>query len=114
MNKLPKQTWKDFFKDSRGNFTVYSVVSLLAGLTIVTAPLITRIFKWQLLTRDETVSLVFIYCIVALSDSLLAIFINKMPSMLKVDTANVDINTEAVEEPIEDPTTTENQENVNA
>lgn len=79
-----RRDWTDFFRDSRDIFSAFTVISLLAGFTLVTAPLVCRLMAWPLLTREETGALVLVYCISALSDALLGIYLNKLPSTLNI------------------------------
>ena len=76
----------EFLQDARGVFSAFTFISLLAGFTIVTAPLVCRLFAWQPLTKDETYSLVLIYVISALSDAMLGVFLNKLPGTINLNT----------------------------
>lgn len=76
---------REFFEDARGVFSAFTVISLGAGLTIVTAPLVCRLLGWPTLTRDEQGCLTLIYCISALSDALLGIYLNKAPDTVALN-----------------------------
>ncbi|TVT43129.1 hypothetical protein FNT36_03280 [Hymenobacter setariae] len=73
---------REFFEDARGHFNAFTLIALTAGITLATAPLVCRIMTWPTLNRDEISALSLVYCISALGDYLLGIFLNKMPSTL--------------------------------
>ena len=80
----------DFFKDARGVFNAFTLVALWAGLTLVTAPMVCRILGWKELSREEVSALTLLYCIAALGDALLGVYLNKMPATLNLDTGGGD------------------------
>jgi hypothetical protein len=73
---------REFFQDARGNFNAFTLIALTAGITLATAPLVCRLMSWATLNRDEISALSLVYCISALGDYLLGIFLHKMPSTL--------------------------------
>ena len=79
-------TWSEFFKDARGALSAFTLISLFAGLTIVSAPLVCRVLGWAPLNRDEMGCLTLLYVISALGDALLGIFLNKLPGTINLDT----------------------------
>lgn len=85
----------DFLKDARGVFNAFTLTALLAGFTLVTAPLVCRLLGWATLTHDETGYLSLLYCIAALGDAALGIFLNKLPSTVSVDTGGGDASLSA-------------------
>ncbi|QNE39001.1 hypothetical protein F1C16_05245 [Hymenobacter sp. NBH84] len=93
---INKNNLSEFFKDAQGRFNVYSVISLLSGFTLVSSPLVIRLFKWPLLIDNEFYSLTFIYCIAVLSEHLLVAVINKMPGPINVNKADT-VNIESVD-----------------
>lgn len=80
----------EFLQDARGMFNVFTLISLWAGVTLVTAPLVCRLRGWAALTHEEISALVLVYCISALGDYLLSIFLNKLPSSLTLNTEGGD------------------------
>jgi hypothetical protein len=84
--KIPHTpSWTDFFRDARDMFSAFTVISLLAGFTLVSAPMACRVLNWPMLTRDEITSLTLLYCISALSDALLGVYLNKAPDAVAVN-----------------------------
>jgi hypothetical protein len=79
---MSKYHLSDFFRDARGVLNAFTLTALLAGFTLVTAPLVSRLMSWQPLGRDEMYTLSLLYCIAALGDAALGIFLNKMPGTL--------------------------------
>lgn len=73
---------REFFQDARGNFNAFTLIALTAGITLATAPLVCRLMSWAALNRDEIGALSLLYCISALGDYLLSIFLHKLPSTL--------------------------------
>jgi hypothetical protein len=91
--QLPPLRWREFFQDARGALSAFTVISLLAGFTLVSAPLVCRLFLWPQLSREETGSLTLLYLISALGDALLGIYLNKMPDTVALQTgANPVVN----------------------
>ena len=82
--------FSDFFKDQRGIFNAFTLVALWAGLTLVSAPMVCRLMSWKELNRDEVSALTLLYCIAALGDTLLGVYLNKMPSTVNLDTGGGD------------------------
>ena len=82
--------FSDFFKDQRGVFNAFTLVALWAGLTLVSAPMVCRLMSWKELNRDEVSALTLLYCIAALGDTLLGVYLNKMPSTVNLDTGGGD------------------------
>lgn len=80
----------DFFKDARGVFNAFTLVALWAGLTLVTSPMVCRMVGWKELSRDETGALTLLYCIAALGDTLLGVYLNKLPGTVNLDTGGGD------------------------
>jgi hypothetical protein len=80
--KKAHHSLREFLQDARGNFNAFTLIALVAGVTLATAPGICRMKGWPPLNRDEIGALSLVYCISALGDYLLAIFLNKMPSTL--------------------------------
>jgi hypothetical protein len=73
---------REFFEDARGQFNAFTLIALVAGITLATAPGVCRLRDWPPLNRDEIAALSLVYCISALGDYLLGIYLNKMPSTL--------------------------------
>ena len=96
----------EFFKDARGSFNAFTLVALWAGLTLVTAPLITRYVGWKELNRVEVSALTLLYCIAALGDTLLGVYLNKMPNTLNLDTNGGDATLAAGTGAVADSTAT--------
>lgn len=92
----------DFFRDSRGILSAFTVISLLAGITLVTAPMVCRLVGWPALSRDEVGSLTLLYCISALSDALLGVYLSK--------TIAVNLDAPPATPPAGDPATPGSQE----
>ena len=80
----------DFFKDARGVFNAFTTVALWAGLTLVTGPMVCRLVGWKELNRDEIAALTLLYCIAALGDTLLGVYLNKLPGTVNLDTGGGD------------------------
>jgi len=76
---------REFFQDARGVFSAFTVISLLAGLTLVLAPLVCRLLSWAVLSRDEMSALTLIYVAAAFGDTLLGIYLNKAPERVAVN-----------------------------
>ncbi len=87
---MKKSHLSDFFRDARGVLNAFTLTALLAGFTLVTAPLVSRLMGWQPLGRDEMYTLSLLYCIAALGDAALGIFLNKLPSTVNLDTGGGD------------------------
>ena len=106
MNKS-RSNWRDFFKDAQNRFNIFTLIAMLAGITLVTSPLVCRLAGWDVMTYNELTTLTLIYCISALSDYLLAIYINKIPNLVgSADTVNIDTTVPGMEEkPIDDECT---------
>jgi hypothetical protein len=81
---------REFLQDARGIFNAFTLTALQAGFTLVTAPLVVRLAGWHPLTHDETGALVMLYCLAALGDAALGIFLHKLPSTLIQDTGGGD------------------------
>ena len=96
----------DFFRDARGVFNAFTLVALWAGLTLVTAPLVCRFVGWKELNRVEVSALTLLYCIAALGDTLLGVYLNKMPSTLNLDTHGGDATLAAGTGAVADSTAT--------
>lgn len=84
--KPPRSRWHEFFEGANGAFNAFTLISLLAGFTLVSAPLVCRLLDWAPLSRDEIGSLTLLYCISALGDTLLGVFLNKLPGTINLDT----------------------------
>lgn len=52
---------------------------------MVSSPLVIRIMGWPPLSRDEIGALTLVYCISALSDALLGIYLNKAPDSVALN-----------------------------
>jgi hypothetical protein len=72
---------REFLEDAHGNFNAFTVTALLAGITLATSPAVCRYLEWPVLTRDEISALSLVYCISALGDYLLGIYLKKLPSL---------------------------------
>ncbi|NVO30284.1 hypothetical protein [Hymenobacter lapidiphilus] len=82
----PAANWTDFFRDARNVLSAFTVISLLAGITLITAPLVCRVLGWAQLSQEEASTLTLLYCISALSDALLGIYLNKAPDAVNLQT----------------------------
>jgi hypothetical protein len=82
LGAMRKRHLREFFEDARGHFNAFTLIALTSGVTLASAPLVCRMMGWDKLTRDEIGALSLLYCISALGDYLLGIFLNKMPSTL--------------------------------
>jgi hypothetical protein len=87
---MKQSHFREFFQDAHGAFNAFTLIALLAGVTLVTAPGICRLLNWPVLGRDEMYCLTFLYVIAALGDAALGIFLNKLPSTVNLDTGGGD------------------------
>ena len=82
--------WKDFFKDARGEFNIFTCIALASALEMLVLVPLGRYKGWAVLGREELYMLVLLYLIAAVGDYLLGIFLNKMPTVVNLDTGGGD------------------------
>lgn len=84
--------WKDFFRDQRGNFNIFTCIALAAAFEMLLMIPLGRYAGWPALGDKELYMMVLLYLIAAVGDYLLGIFLNKMPGVVNLDTGGGDAN----------------------
>ena len=82
--------WKDFFRDQKGNFNIFTCTANLAAIELMVLIPLGRVKGWAVLTDKELYMLMLLYLIAAVGDYLLGIFLNKMPAVVNLDTGGGD------------------------
>ena len=82
--------WKDFFRDQRGNFNIFTCIALAAAVEMLAMIPLGRYKGWAVLSDKELYMLALLYLIAAVGYYLLGIYLNKMPATLNLDTGGGD------------------------
>ena len=87
--------WKDFFRDQRGGFNIFTCIALAAAVELLVMIPLGRSKGWAVLNEKELYMLALLYLIAAVGDYLLGIFLNKLPGTVNLDTGGGDASLSA-------------------